>query len=111
MFEWKRKQLEDEQVKFFGGKVKGFVSCYAKKEKPRVKIKYKDTIKIDLNPLHNLAAAAQARQQGLFSAQLALHQRQLLNGQANIRAAQGAPYIYGVTGLLGGLGGLGFSPN
>jgi len=41
MFEWKRKQLENEQVKFFGGTQKGFISCYAKQVKPRIKIKLK----------------------------------------------------------------------
>ena len=41
MFEWKRKELEVEQVKFFGGTVKKFISCYAKQVKPRIKIKLK----------------------------------------------------------------------
>jgi len=41
MFEWKKKDLLNKEVKFFGGTVKGFISCYAKQVKPRIKINLK----------------------------------------------------------------------
>jgi len=41
MFEWHKKERLNEQVKFFGGTQKKFISCYAKQVKPRIKVKLK----------------------------------------------------------------------
>ena len=43
MFEWYKKKRLNEQVKFFGGTQKKFISCYAKQVKPRIKIKLEQT--------------------------------------------------------------------
>ena len=81
MFEWKRKELEVEQVKFFGGTIKGFVSCYAKKSKPRIKIKLPDRIIINLNPRYDISSAAQSA---------CMQQQALSNYMANKQAVLGA---------------------
>jgi len=100
MFEWKRKELEVLQVKFFGGTIKKFISCYAKRAKPRIKIKLPDRFIINLN-----AGSA---------AQSAYIQRHALGIESNLAAAQGMACGFGglggagiYTGLSGGFGGAG----
>ena len=98
MFEWKRKQLENEQVKFFGGTQKKFISCYAKQVKPRIKIKLeliKDSALIDFNPRYALNSSQQmAHQQAIAMANPSSQ------GQANMINLQ----AYGAGNLATGIG-------
>jgi len=100
MFEWKRKQLENDQVKFFGGTHKKFISCYAKQVKPRIKIKLKpikDSIRINFNPRYAIG----------YSQKMA-NQQQLI-GMQNINNAlhQGGAAAYGLGGGSVGSSGAG----
>ena len=112
MFEWKRKQLEDEQIKFFGGERKKFVSCYVRKEKPRIRIKNKESVKFDLNPGYSVNSAAQLAyiQQRALASMGAMNQINLANlaaqGQAQrvCGGASGGLISQGAKGVLGGLG-------
>ena len=87
MFDWYKKKRLDDQVKFFGGERVRFVSVYARKVKPRIRIKNKKITSFDLSPRHSINSAAQAahlQQQSLYS------QQSLYNSlaESNIRAAQ-----------------------
>jgi len=79
MFEWKRKQLEIEQVKFFKGTMKKFISCYAKQVKPRIKIKLEPILRFDFNPRYAIGSAAQS-----------IHMQQQANAQAQMALANAA---------------------
>jgi len=86
MFEWKRKELLAKEVEFFGGTVKGFVSCYAKQSKPRIKMKLPETIRISLLPAFNGYGSALAQQQALQGAAIAniANQGYGLGGSGNL---------------------------
>jgi len=78
MFEWYKKKRLAEQIKFFGGTQKKFVSCYAKQVKPRIRMNNKP--KPSINTRYGVGAA-----QALFA------QQQALGGQlANLQAQNGA---------------------
>jgi len=104
MFDWYKKERLEEQLKFFGGKRKGFVSCYSNefKIKPRIRLENKKIL--DLNPRyaigssHQLIAQQQAAQfdalRGNQGAQLAglmsaAGAQQSALGMANDLQAQG----------------------
>lgn len=46
MKNWNDKKRLAEQLKFFGAKKRGFISCYAKK--PRIKVAIEDPFKVDV---------------------------------------------------------------
>ena len=106
MFEWKRKQLENEQVKFFGGTQKKFISCYAKQVKPRIRVKVKpikDIILMDFNPRYAIDSSQQmAHQQACAMANLQAQGQANLFGQAY--GVGGAGNLATAMGLCGGLG-------
>jgi len=106
MFEWKRKQLENEQVKFFGGTQKGFISCYAKQVKPRIKIKLKpikSSILVGLNPRYAIGSSQQmSHQQALAIANLQAQGVNYLS--AGMGLAHNA-LAGGIGAASGGLGG------
>lgn len=76
MFEWYKKQRLAEQVKFFGGKTKGFVSCYAKQVKPRIRVPSDniDRVRISLNTGYGIGYSKQmTHQQPVAMANLQYH--------------------------------------
>jgi len=106
MFEWKRKELEVDQVKFFGGTVKKFISCYANRAKPRIKIKLPDRIIINLNPRYGIGYAAQSAymQQQALGISMANQQAALgVNLAGFAGSASQGQCGYGFLGSLGGL--------
>jgi hypothetical protein len=83
MFDWYKKKRLKEQVEFFGGTQKRFVSCYAKQVKPRIKIKLKKGTNLlsgNMNSLNNITLLQQANHVSLANSM----------AEANILAAQQA---------------------
>ncbi len=118
MFEWYKKKRLNEQIKFFGGTQKKFISCYAKQVKPRIRVKSDnlERVRINLNPRYDIGSGAQAlfaQQQAIGMANMQAQQSNLsYNQMAGIGglgqlAGNGLLGSYGNHGLLGGLG----SPN
>lgn len=113
MFEWYKKQRLNEQVKFFGGDQKRFISCYAKYIKPRIKIKLAHLVSPRDKTLNNLSLGMQlANQQsehGTAQANIAtqsqLYQQQRNHGMLGAASSYNQMPVLGVQGFFGGTGG------
>jgi len=108
-FKWHDKKRLNEQVEFFGGTIKKFVSCYAKQVKVRVRVKvelvkivnpykpYKHPSQIDYDLIMRRNMAAQMNAQAkMISVQAAYH--------SNLAAIHLRAYPQFNHGLAGGLG-------
>jgi len=95
MFEWYKKKRLNEQIKFFGGTQKKFISCYAKQVKPRIRVKSDnlERITINFNPRYDIRASAQA----LFAQQQAIGMT-MANMQAQNGSALAGLQSYGLSG-------------
>jgi len=108
MFDWYVKKRLAEQIKFFGGKQKKFISVYAKQVKPRIRMKNKELVRFNLMTNYANSALA-AQQQAVYMADQHARQGAQL---ANLQTASGVQLLgmrncgMGGNGALGQDGGL-----
>ena len=101
-FKWYQQKRLNEQLKFFGAKKKGFISCYAKQVKPRIRVKvekYARGYEIEADSRLALMQAAATQSSNDYLRGLA-NQQQAFLGMQNIGIGQ-ASQVAGMRGDIG----------